>query len=131
MTIPRYSREDMADAVRLITSLADLGMEQAKVEPVGHTGRHGVTPEPAVRVFVQQLRGWAAMMSEAANRTPTHQELVERIDGQLPREERRIRAAVWLCSIYWDIAVAAVGEDEVRRRRDEEIARIVGAGAQA
>jgi hypothetical protein len=56
---------------------------------------------------------------------------VERIDGQLPREERRIRAAVWLCSIYWDIAVAAVGEDEVRRRRDEEIARIVGAGAQA
>jgi hypothetical protein len=116
MSIPRYSREDMAHQVRRLTLFADEADEAGS---------------EIIDINVAVLRATAAMMSEAANRAPTHQELVERIDGQLPREERRIRAAERLCRIYWDIAVAAVGEDEVRRRRDEEIARIVGAGAQA
>ena len=116
VTAPRYSREDFADAVKRLTVLA----AQPGVMP-GIQRRY-------VSVDIDVLRATAAMMSEAANRAPTHQELLA---GQLPREERRVQAAERLCSIYWDIAVAAVGEDEVRRRRDEEIARIIGAGARA
>jgi hypothetical protein len=62
VTIPRYSREDMADAVQ---------------EMVGCDGgqRNAIVP-------TNLLRKWAATMSEAANRTPTHAELVGMIEAE-------------------------------------------------
>jgi hypothetical protein len=89
VTIPRYSREDMAAQVSLLVALRDLGLHQAELEPVGRSGRRSIAPEPYCRVEVRQVRLWAAMMSEAANRTPTHAELVEMIDAATHAEQGR------------------------------------------
>lgn len=62
MSIPRYSREDFADAVEDLVRMADPDRREA--------------PIPTNR-----LRLWAAMMSEAANRAPTHQELLAEIEA--------------------------------------------------
>lgn len=125
MPTPRYSREDMAYFMEILTSYAD---QDYASQPEVFVDVEHRPDEVWVAVPAKYLKGAAAALSEAANRAPTHQELVA---GQLPRDERRVNAAERLCSIYWGIAVAAVGEEEVRRRRDEEIARIVSTGAQA
>ena len=69
--IPRYSREDMADAVRHATEMADL---------------FDAGSRPSVGLLVNRMRVWAAMLSEAANRTPTHRELVAMIDATPTQE---------------------------------------------
>lgn len=61
---PRYSREDYADEVAELVRWA--GSLEAKRRP-----RLGTV-----------LRAAAAMLSEAANRAPTHNELVEMNDNQ-------------------------------------------------
>jgi len=70
--IPRYSREDMADQVRRLSLFAD------EADEVG---------EEIVDVNVSLLRITAAMLSEAANRTPTNRELVAMIDATPTQEE--------------------------------------------
>lgn len=67
-TPARYSREDMADAVAEATAYANVG-------GFGRNGEFGL-------VRTDRLRKWAAIMSEAANRTPTHAELVEMIEAE-------------------------------------------------
>jgi len=68
----RYSREDFADQVRRLTLFAEEADEAGS---------------EIVDVNVSLLRITAAMMSEAANRTPTHRELVRMIDAT-PKEEK-------------------------------------------
>ncbi len=58
----RYSREDLAEMVEYLAHEADLGLG-------GHDKRVSMVP-------CNKLRVAAAMLSEAANRTPTHAELV-------------------------------------------------------
>lgn len=74
--LPRYSREDMADAVGEMVHQADLGMG-------GFDKRNAL-------ISTDRLRKWAAMLSEAANRAPTHAELVAMIEArrECPHWER-------------------------------------------
>lgn len=64
MTTPRYSREDFADAVGEMTRESRFFL---------------------AKVPHDRLRLWAAMMSEAANRAPTHKELVGMIQDNEDR----------------------------------------------
>ncbi len=66
MTTPRYSREDFAHQVRTLVAFA---AEEA-ADP---------RQPDVVAVHRNVLRATAAMLSEAANRAPTHNELVEMI----------------------------------------------------
>lgn len=42
------------------------------------------------------------------------------------RQEQLLEAAETLCQIYWEIAEEALGEDEVRRRRQTRIDQLEG-----
>ena len=74
MTIPRYSREDFAHQVR---RLAGFAAEEA-ADP---------RKPDVVAVHRNVLRASAAMLSEAANRAPTHRELVAMIDRAPTHED--------------------------------------------
>jgi hypothetical protein len=67
LAISRYSREDFAHQVRRLSLFADEADEAGS---------------EIVDVNVQVLRATAAMLSEAAARTPTHAELVAMIKDQ-------------------------------------------------
>ena len=70
MSTPRYSREDFADQVQRLTMWA---MSAEYPESFNLAGLPNL------------LRATAAMMSEAANRAPTHAELVAEIEAGRPR----------------------------------------------
>lgn len=70
MSIPRYSREDMAQQMRRIKGFAE---EEG--------------PGETVDVHRDVLRMTAAMLSQAANHTPTHAELVAQIEMLRAYEE--------------------------------------------
>lgn len=66
MSDTRYSREDYARQLRRLVLFVDEADEEGS---------------DTVQVHKDVLRLSAAMLSEAANRAPTHEQLVDRVDA--------------------------------------------------
>lgn len=69
MSAPRFSREDLYGAAATMAHLGTVGLG-------GHDTRMAMVP-------TQRLKLWAAMLSEAAATTPTHDELMAQTEGHI------------------------------------------------
>ncbi len=82
---PRYSREDMAWFVGILTAYGDqdyASQPEVYLDDVSH-------PDEAwVAVPAKYLKGAAAALSEAANRAPPHAELLAEIEMANAKEPR-------------------------------------------